>query len=84
MDWNEFSQRLNDKMDKTFKPTVEWMTARYAEMNNELFGGELGECSFAIFTTGRGSEGGTLGWFKITGRGIYINRYSRKMYKNNG
>ena len=84
MDWNEFSQRLNDKMDKTFKPTVEWMTARYAEMNDELFGGELGECSFAIFTTGRGSEGGTLGWFKITGRGIYINRYSRKMYKNNG
>ena len=84
MDWNEFSQRLNDKMDKTFKPTVEWMTARYAEMNDELFGGELGECSFAIFTTGLGSEGGTLGWFKITGRGIYINRYSRKMYKNNG
>lgn len=84
MDWNEFSQRLNDKMDKTFKPTVEWMTARYAEMNDELFGGELGECSFAIFTTGRGSEGGTLGWFKITRRGIYINRYSRKMYKNNG
>lgn len=84
MDWNEFSQRLNDKMDKTFKPTVEWMTARYAEMNDELFGGELGGCSFAIFTTGRGSEGGTLGWFKITGRGIYINRYNRKMYKNNG
>lgn len=72
------------EMDKTFKPTVEWMTARYAEMNDELFGGELGECSFAIFTTGLGSEGGTLGWFKITGRGIYINRYSRKMYKNNG
>ena len=41
MDWNEFSQRLNDKMDKTFKPTVEWMTAKYTEMNDELFGGEL-------------------------------------------
>ena len=66
-------------MDKTFKPTVEWMSAKYAEMNNQLFGGELGECNFKIFTTGRGMEGGVLGWFKITSRGISVNRYTRRM-----
>jgi hypothetical protein len=79
MDWNEFSQKLNAKMDKTFKPTVEWMTAKYAEMNDQLFNGELGACNFKVFTTGRGAEGGVLGWFKITARGITINRYSRRM-----
>jgi len=68
-------------MDKTFKPTVEWMTAKYAEMNDQLFRGELGECNFKVFTTGKGSEGGTLGWFKITSRGIRVDRYSRRMFK---
>ena len=80
MDWDEFSQKLNDKMDKTFQPTVEWMTAKYAEMNDTLFNGALGECSFAIFTTGKGSEGGVLGWFKCNGRNIKADRYSRRMY----
>lgn len=69
-------------LDKTFVPTTEWMSAKYAEMNDELFGGKLGECRFAIFTTGRGSEGGTLGWFKITGRNIRVDRYSRRMFFN--
>ena len=72
------------EIDKTFKPTVEWMTAKYAEMNDQLFGGQLGECSFAIFTSGRGSEGGVLGWFKITGRNIRIRRYNRRMFKYAG
>lgn len=72
------------EMDKTFRPSVEWMTAKYAEMNETLFYGALGECSFAIFTSGRGSEGGTLGWFKITGRNIRIDRYSRRMFSYNG
>ena len=75
---------LKMEMDKTFKPTIDWMTARYAEMNDQLFNGELGECRFAIFTTGRGSEGGTLGWFKITARNIRIRRYNRRMFKYNG
>lgn len=79
MDWNEFSQKLNDKMDKTFKPNKQWMAEKYQEMNQWLFGGKLGECNFDIFTTGRGSQGGTLGWFKITGRGISVNRYTRRM-----
>ena len=80
MDWDEFSQKLNDKMDKTFQPTVDWMTAKYAEMNDTLFNGELGGCSFAIFTTGKGSEGGVLGWFKIKSRNVKADRYSRRMY----
>lgn len=68
-------------MDKTFRPTVEWMAAKYAEMNEQLFGGQLGQCDFDVFTTGRGSEGGTLGWFKVTTRGLRADRYSRRMYK---
>lgn len=82
MTWDEFSQKLNDKMDKTFKPTREWMAAKYAEMNEQLFNGLLGNCSFDIFTTGRGSQGGTLGWFKIKGSRILIDRRSRRMYKD--
>ena len=82
MTWDEFSQKLNDKMDKTFKPTREWMAAKYDEMNEQLFNGSLGNCSFDIFTTGRGSQGGTLGWFKIKGSRILIERRSRRMYKD--
>lgn len=67
-------------MDKTFKPTTEWMAIKYDEMNNMLFDGELGDCRFKVFTTGRGSQGGTLGWFKITGHGIKVNRYTRRMF----
>ena len=72
------------ELDKTFKPTVEWMASKYDEMNDQLFGGKLGECKFAVFTSGRGAEGGVLGWFKITGRNIRIRRYNRRMFKTNG
>ena len=72
------------EMDKTFKPTVEWMAQKYQEMNEQLFNGALGECNFNIFTTGRGSQGGILGWFKIGARGIRVDRYSRRMFKRIG
>ena len=72
------------EMDKTFVPTSQWMAEKYAEMNSQLFGGKLGECNFGVFTTGRGMEGGTLGWFKITGRNIRVDRYSRRMFKTTG
>ena len=49
-------------------------------MNNWLFNGQLGKCDFDVFTTGRGSQGSVLGWFKITGNNIYIDRGSRRMY----
>jgi len=66
--------------DMGFKPTVEWMAKKYWEMNEQVFNGELGDCDFGIFTTGRGSEGGVLGWFKITGRNIRIKRSTRRMF----
>ena len=70
-------------MDNSAKmrASVEWMSAKYAEMNDLLFNGKLGGCNFNIFTTGRGSQGGVLGWFKIKGRSIKVNRYNRDMYK---
>lgn len=68
------------EIDKTFKPNEEWMAKKYNEMNQQLFGGSLGDCDFAIFTSGRGSEGGVLGWFKITGSNVRADRYSRRMF----
>lgn len=70
-----------DYETRSFKPTVEWMAERYNEANQKLFNGALGECDFNVFTTGRGSQGGTLGWFKIVARGIMADRHSRKMFK---
>ena len=70
-------------MGKNFKPNVEWMAEKYDEMNSQLFRGELGPCNFKVFTTGRGSEGGTLGWFKITGYSIRVDRYSRRIFRDN-
>lgn len=66
--------------DMGFKPTVEWIAKKYWEMNEQVFNGELGDCDFGIFTTGRGSEGGVLGWFKITGRNIRVRRSTRRMF----
>ena len=70
--------------NKSFVPTVEWMAQKYQEMNEQLFNGALGDCNFNIFTTGRGSQGGILGWFKIGARGIRVDRYSRRMFKRIG
>lgn len=69
-----------DISSEKIRPTVEWMREKYDELNSWLFGGQLGGCNFNIFTTGKGSQGGTLGWFKLTGKDIYVNRYSRRLY----
>ena len=61
---------MDNNIDKTFIPNTQWMAEKYDEMNSQLFNGALGECDFNVFTTGRGSQGGTLGWFKIAARGI--------------
>lgn len=74
--------RTNDEPERGFRPTVEWMSQKYDEMNKRLFNGVLGSCSFDIFTTGRGSEGKTLGKFSIKGQHIFVNRSSRRMYMN--
>ena len=65
--------------DRGFSPTVDWMVQRYNEMNELLFHGELGYCDFDIFTKGKGSQGRTLGWFRMQNR-VKANSYSRRMY----
>ena len=70
-----------DKETRGFRPTVEWMRRRYNEMNEELFGSTLGDCHFDIFTTGRGSEGRTLGCFKMNTGGLKCDRYNRRIFR---
>lgn len=59
---------------------VEYLRRKYDEFNKTLFGGILGECDFAAFITGKGSEGRVLGWFCVTARGIKYNRSTRRLY----
>lgn len=70
---------IEDKRE-LMTPTVEWMARKYDEMNQTLFGGELGACSFKIFTTGKGSQGGVLGWFRITTNSIRYEKDTRRMF----
>lgn len=70
--------------DMGFKPTVEWMSEKYDEMNSLLFDGKLMDCDFGIFTSGRGSEGGVLGWFKMTGKNLKGRRSTRRLFKRYG
>ena len=65
--------------DRNFAPTIEWMRRRYYEMNDILFKGELGECDFKIFTTGKGSQGRTLGWFGMQAP-VKVRRRHRRMF----
>ena len=68
-----------DRENKTFKPSIEWMRDKYNEMNDLLFDGELGDCEFGLFTGGKGSQGGTLGRFAVTGPGIRFRHSDRRM-----
>jgi len=68
------------EMDKTFRPTTQWMAQKYDEMNKQLFWGELGDCDFGIFTSGKGSQGGVLGYFGIGNKNVLANRSSRRMF----
>lgn len=71
---------MDTNIDKSFKPTIEWMASKYEEMNKRLFMGQLGMCDFGIFTNGRGSEGRTLGYFQCGARGLQAERRSRRMF----
>lgn len=62
-------------------PTVEWMREKYNQMNASLFDGKLGDCSFEIFKTGKGSQGHTLGLFRMAGKGLKYSRRTRVLYK---
>ena len=74
----------SDDIDKSFKPTVEWMREKYDEMNKKLFNGELGECDFELFTTGKGSCGGVFGWFCHNNRNVKVEKNTRKLFVYSG
>lgn len=61
-------------------PTIEWMREKYNAMNASLFDGKLGDCKFDIFKTGKGSQGNTLGFFKMTDGNLRYNKRTRKLY----
>ena len=72
---------LNEATEGKIKPTPEWMKQQYDIMNKKLFNGQLGDCILRPFTTGKGSNGNTLGWFKITGDNIKVNRNTRRIFQ---
>ena len=59
-----------DSSDKTFRPDEQWLKSRYNELNEKLFNNALGECDLGLFTKGDGSQGGTLGYFTISGEDV--------------
>ena len=61
--------------DESFRPTVDWMSKKYAEINRRIFNWALGRCSFELFTSGRGASGKVLGTFSIKAENL---RYSRR------
>ena len=63
-----------------FIPDTEWMADNYIKMNRLLFDGKLPPCHFDIFKTGRGSNGGVLGWFCLTRKGLKYSRKTRQIY----
>ena len=73
---------MENELDRAFKPTVEWMRSKYEELNNRVFRGMLGGCRFGLFTSGNGSEGRTLGRFRI-GRMVRIVIRTRQMCLQN-
>lgn len=75
--------RLLTEIDEkdVIEVTPQWMSAEYDRLNASLFGGKLMACDFALFTTGKGSEGGTLGWFKLTGSNLYVSKREHRIYK---
>lgn len=83
--FNESYLRLTEDEEHStekIKPTTEWMTKWYDIMNKRLFNGELGACILRPFTTGKGSNGRTLGWFKITASNIKVERSTRRIFKS--
>lgn len=55
---------VDDK--KIIAITPEWLKEKFDEMNELLFNGKLKPCPLRLFTTGRGSQGNTLGRFMFT------------------
>jgi hypothetical protein len=56
------------------------MTQKYNEMNQLLFDNELGSCTFRVFTRGKGSQGGVLGWFGFDAKNVKTNTIERRLF----
>lgn len=67
-----------------FYPTVEWMSKKYNELNNDLFDNELKGCEFEVFYTGLGANGNFIGFFTFNGVHLFYNEYDRLLYKKVG
>lgn len=65
--------------DVKFKPSVEWMEEHYNKFNGELFNNQLTRCKFDNFYNGSGSNGRTLGRFRLT-KPCYGLKDTRKLY----
>lgn len=75
-----FENIVDELNTEGFKVTLEWMATKYDEMNKKLFGGQLPKCEFEIYTTGKGSQGRSLGHFYFKNRSMNIDRYNRRLY----
>ena len=73
-----------EENNNMMRATKEWMSENYDRLNHDLFGGQLGDCDFEVFTSGRGSQGGVLGWFKITNKNVKVDRHTRRLFANYG
>lgn len=71
-----------NKVDINFKPTLSWIRDKYDELNSLLFRGQLGYCSFEIFTTGRGSQGKYYGYFKMCAPNLKYNRHTHHIFQD--
>lgn len=71
-----------DKNEK-IKPNIEWMHKWFKIMNQELFNNYLdSNIELGIFTSGLGSNGNTLGWFKLSNNNLLLNRNTRQIFIN--
>ena len=78
---NKIKKMLKEIDEKNlFVLNTNWMEDNYWKMNKLLFNNYLADCSFSIFTSGKGANGNVLGWFKITGTNIKYNKKNRLMY----
>jgi len=61
--------------------TTEWISENYEKLNQWLFNNSLGACNFGVFTSGSGSQGGTLGYFMISAEHICLNKKTRELVR---
>lgn len=61
--------------DKVIKPAIEWMESNYDKLNQDFFGGVLGDCDFDVQPIGIH----TLGRFRLR-RGTKVSSYDRRIF----